>query len=227
MKYQKTAVVTGSSQGIGFQISKKLLSNGYVVYGISRSGTGPKSENFHPLKFDLTHFDKYSGFIKKLPQKIDILVNNAGLGFEKFTHKIKAGDIDKTFHLNFYAPVLLTSALLTNLKDSASVFYISSVMSMVSDPGYSLYCASKSALDRYSSTLAKEHPRLQVITIMPAGTKTPMYPSGTILPEQIAEVLYTAIQEKFASGSRLAVVNYSSRDWWAERDTYDLTIDLG
>ena len=34
---EKTAVVTGASKGIGFEIAKVLLKNGYKVYGLARS----------------------------------------------------------------------------------------------------------------------------------------------------------------------------------------------
>ncbi len=35
----KTAIVTGSSYGIGYPVTLKLLDEGYKVYGISRSET--------------------------------------------------------------------------------------------------------------------------------------------------------------------------------------------
>ena len=36
-RYEKTAVVTGASKGIGYEICKVMLRDGYKVYGLARS----------------------------------------------------------------------------------------------------------------------------------------------------------------------------------------------
>ena len=169
----KVAVVTGSSKGIGYAVSQKLLNEGYTVYGISRSGTGPKSSSFISIKIDLTSFEQLDSLVSKLPNKIEILINDAGLWFEKYVVDIGFEDIDKALRRNLYAPVLLTSKLLSKINSGGTIINISSVMAVVTDSGYSLYCASKAGLDRFTSSLAKERPDLNVIGVLPSGTDTP------------------------------------------------------
>jgi short-subunit dehydrogenase len=71
----KTAIVTGSSYGIGRSTTSKLLDEGYKVYGISRSETKIDNENFVWLKCDLynqNEIDKTSKLINE--NKIDLLM---------------------------------------------------------------------------------------------------------------------------------------------------------
>ena len=57
---QKTAVVTGSSSGIGRAISQDLLSHGYKVIGLARDHKkfDPENKRYFPYEIDLTDFDR-------------------------------------------------------------------------------------------------------------------------------------------------------------------------
>ena len=52
---KKTIVVTGASKGIGFELVRFLVSQGHVVYALSRDIKAlVASEKLHPISLDLT-----------------------------------------------------------------------------------------------------------------------------------------------------------------------------
>jgi short-subunit dehydrogenase len=87
---KKTALITGSSKGIGRQLSLLLLQKGYTVFGYSRTNS-IKHKNFHFNQIDLTKVNDLDSI--RFPQvKKDehiCLINNAGeIGeIEKFGNK--------------------------------------------------------------------------------------------------------------------------------------------
>ena len=75
----KKIIVTGASKGIGFAISKRLLSSGYEIFGISRDTS---KLDFSSFDCDIQSFDslkKISLEIKKQCGKVDGLINAAGI----------------------------------------------------------------------------------------------------------------------------------------------------
>ena len=65
---QKTAVVTGSSSGIGRAISQDLLSHGYKVIGLARDHKkfDPENKHYFPYEIDLTDFDRTVSLLKRI-----------------------------------------------------------------------------------------------------------------------------------------------------------------
>jgi len=121
--YNKTAIITGGTNGIGLEISRGLLSRNYrvIIVGRNRSKFTELLEEFpHKdldfIKCDLSDALEISSLIKELKkiQKINILVNNAGALF--VNRELNAQGIEKTFALNHLAYVKLTLGLINNLK---------------------------------------------------------------------------------------------------------------
>ena len=69
----KTAILTGSSKGIGKALLKRLLSLDYKVYGLSRTPQSPM-ENFIPVECDLLDTDKLIETIKSIEKKNPIYI---------------------------------------------------------------------------------------------------------------------------------------------------------
>jgi NAD(P)-dependent dehydrogenase (short-subunit alcohol dehydrogenase family) len=79
---ERTALVTGSSSGLGLEISKYLLENGYTVFGGSRSGTEIDHDNFYDVELDITSEDSVIEFfetIREFTPTLNLVVNNAGI----------------------------------------------------------------------------------------------------------------------------------------------------
>jgi len=80
----KTILITGTSQGIGYALTKLLLINGYRVIGTNTTGIDNINENnYKSFSLNLANFDSIAAFENNFQLdniKIDILINNAGIG---------------------------------------------------------------------------------------------------------------------------------------------------
>lgn len=170
----KTALVTGTSYGLGFEVAKKLLEVGYKVYGVSRSETKIKNDNFKWLKCDLYKKDEIKNLVNLVnEEKIDLLINNAGTAFKLQALDLNDGAFEKMFELNFKAQIYLTNVLKVKLSGGL-IINTSSTSDRWVGPKYGLYCASKAALNIYFDAITLENTDLKVINILPSYIDTPL-----------------------------------------------------
>jgi len=177
----KIAVVTGASSGIGKEICKRILSLGYKVIGISRTVEDSMFEykNFVSLQVDLSDEKSTLKVCEVLKnENISILVNSAGFGrFEPHEELNVKTIIDMTF-LNLTAPMLLTNALLRDLKKNAGyIININSIEATRASKFAGVYSATKSGLKAFSDSLFEETRKseLSVTNINPDMTQTNFY----------------------------------------------------
>lgn len=163
----KVAIVTGSTEGIGLAIAKKLAEDGAKVVISSRkqanvdkavnelqnmypnqvAGTichvGKEEDRENLVKFSL---DKFGG-------RIDILVSNAAVNpsFGSFLETTEA-QWDKVFDTNVKAPFLLTQKVVPHMLNNkgsegkGSIIYISSIAAYIGANLIGAYSVSKTAL---------------------------------------------------------------------------------
>jgi NAD(P)-dependent dehydrogenase (short-subunit alcohol dehydrogenase family) len=174
----KNILVTGASAGIGRGIAISCSRMGACVYAIGRNadrlneticqmeGTGHKA-----VICDLTSRQDVAAFVSELP-KLDGVVHCAGIGQRIPCKQLTETDVDNLMDINFKAPVLLQTELLTQkkLNKGASVIFIASIASWSPSTGNAVYSASKGALISYAKCLGLElAPRqIRVNCISPA-----------------------------------------------------------
>jgi short-subunit dehydrogenase len=221
----KNAVVTGASYGLGKAICEVLLSNNYLVYGISRSEPSIKGINFIWIKADLTKSTDIANIASQIHENtIEVLVNNAGTAFEKPALDFSDEDFDKVFGLNFVAPIKVTKSLFPKLK-SGLVINISSVSDRFPDPLWAMYGSSKTALNLYFETIAEEYKNLKIINLLPSYIDTPLQHkvsdnnkdfswNSCMETDEVSESIIYIIdhQDTLESGSRVIVTSDSLDD---------------
>jgi 3-oxoacyl-[acyl-carrier protein] reductase len=194
----RTAIVTGSTSGIGRAVAMGLLEEGYTVLVTGRRHELLASflEEARSKKLKaLTHAADLSSDegIRSLIQKgqkefshIDILVNNAGGLVFAPIEKLTDQDYETLMSVNLRAPFLLSRAFLPPMKKRGSglIVNISSVAGTEAWEGSSLYSMTKFALRGLSgSLLAEGAPHgVKSFTICPGYVATPMV-SGAPVPE--------------------------------------------
>ncbi|MDR6816091.1 NAD(P)-dependent dehydrogenase (short-subunit alcohol dehydrogenase family) [Neorhizobium sp. 2083] len=181
MTKQKTALITGANRSIGYEIARRLATEGYRVWLGSRDvGRGEEAAkklrdqglDVHVLQLDVTSDQSVASAIAELSRQtdhLDALVNNAGIA-ESFTHQPFDEPIEvvkAVYEVNTFGPIRLTQAALPLLKASGAgrVVMLSSELGSLNsllDPENQFYGinalgynSSKTALNAVTVSLAK------------------------------------------------------------------------
>lgn len=135
---QKTILLTGATDGIGFETAKMLVSHGHNILVHGRNATklekvvhqlkviaeGGAIEGYLADLSNMAEVEKLAGDIAAKHKTIDVLINNAGV-YSASAAKTKDG-LDVRFAVNTIAPYLLTKRLIKQLGDSGRVVNLSS-----------------------------------------------------------------------------------------------------
>ncbi len=129
----KTALVTGSTKGIGFAIAKLLAGEGanVIINGRSEKTTRLAAERIGPraqgVVADVSTAGGCADLVRQVPA-VDILVNNAGIFEPKPFAEIPDADWDRFYQVNVMSGVRLTRAYLPGMLKSnwGRVVFISS-----------------------------------------------------------------------------------------------------
>ncbi|MFZ2889702.1 SDR family oxidoreductase [Sulfuricurvum sp.] len=175
-----TAIVTGSSSGIGKAIALMLLDEGYSVFGISRSHGKISHPAFHHIACDLGSTRALETIKTDLLGITDLalLVNAAGFGRFEPHEELSPMVIIDMITLNLTAPILLTNLLLRPLKEKqGTIINITSIEAIRSSKFSALYTATKSGLRAFGNSLFEEvrTSGVGVITINPDMTETAFF----------------------------------------------------
>ena len=128
-------VVTGSSSGLGLEISKILLESGsHSVIGLDINKSDIQNSDFHFIKSDLsnrTNVNKLVEEIGKLTHNsLYGIVNVAGISVGKSIVGMNDDDWDKMIEVNLTAPALLISKLQDSMMDGGRIVNVSSPVSV-------------------------------------------------------------------------------------------------
>ena len=155
--------ISGASRGIGKSIANYFAENDYKVIGTSRNDFefDNKSENLIPIKLDITSRDDIKECFNELKSKgllPDVLINNAGITSDQLFLKMKDDDWDNVIATNLTGTYNLTKIFIKNMikNKNGRIINISSVAGLMGNPGQVNYASSKSALNGFTKSLAKE-----------------------------------------------------------------------
>ncbi len=166
----RVALVTGASKGIGAGIAKELAAAGAAVvvnYATDRAGADAVVKQITDadgraaaIQGDVSKsndvrrlFAEFGGIFDSL----DILVNNAGVYKPMPLEELTEDEFHREFNTNVLGPLLVIREALRHFgPNGGSVINVGSGASRMCPPGYSIYAASKSALDAITGVLAKE-----------------------------------------------------------------------
>lgn len=189
----KVCIVTGGSGGIGYAVCDRFLSEGATVVLTSIDmPSAKKAENELKEKYPsatvigiaptpLWSFAETEKAFKEVYDrfgKIDVLVNNAGTSDETAFDLYSEEIYDRLFNLNIKAMFACSRAVINYMKDCKEgvIINTSSVVSVCGQPKGVAYPASKSAVNGFTLSLAREMAKygIRVNAVAPGVTKTTM-----------------------------------------------------
>jgi NAD(P)-dependent dehydrogenase (short-subunit alcohol dehydrogenase family) len=184
----KTAVVTGSTSGIGFETSLLLAKNGFHTYATVRNLDKAKEirdiSDKGELPIQVIELDVDSdksvedaiGSILNERKRIDVLVNNAGYNMQGALEDLSMDEIKALFETNLFGAIRVMKAVLPIMRKQrgGTIVNISSMGGRFAFPLNSVYHGTKFALEGISESvhLETEPFGLRVVLVEPGFTKT-------------------------------------------------------
>lgn len=171
-----TALVTGSSRGIGATLADALEAAGVTVL---RHSSPAHSAAAGMLVADLSTsagVNELARLVAERTDRLDLLVNNAGVELSERLADLTDEALFRTLAVNLAAPIFLTRSLLPQLRAGRgkSVISITSIHDNVPYAGNIAYVASKAGLEAATRTMAVELARdgIRVNSIAPGAIET-------------------------------------------------------
>ncbi len=170
---QKTALVTGASNGIGKAIAERFIKEGakVIIFDLEK----PKFEaQWH--KIDISKEDQIEKAFRQI-ESLDILVNNAGIYLQSSVEQTTKEQLDKIVDVNFKGTYLVSKHALPLIKKSkGSIINISSGLALVPEPKSPAYCSTKAAIVMLTKCMAQEYASdgVRVNAILPVPIDTPI-----------------------------------------------------
>ncbi|KAL5275437.1 DHRS11.2 family protein [Megaselia abdita] len=201
--FDKVAVVTGSSTGIGAACVKDLLNNGFQVCGLARRETKlqelgsslseEQQKKYFPMKCDVTNEDSIKKAFEWIEQNlggIDVLINNAGV--IKYTDLVKENntvDLQSVVDTNLLGVAFCTREAFQSMRKRQFPGHIILINSIAGHtvpnfgpdlPSFNIYPATKFGITAMSEVYRQEFlkygTKVKITSVSPGGTATDLFP---------------------------------------------------
>ena len=191
--------LTGASSGIGAALALELTRRGARVAGVARRAAAGVAV---PIVADFgVPAERARAAAEALAAlgRVDLLINNAGVGVYAPSWQCAMEDMRRMFEVNFFGAVDLTQRLVPGMvqQGSGMVVNVASIASKVPLPWFTLYSASKAALEAFTRGLRMElaSSGVQAMLVCPGYVKTGF--QGAVLGGRPPEKLVSG--KRFAS----------------------------
>ncbi|MGJ3252993.1 MAG: SDR family NAD(P)-dependent oxidoreductase [Elainellaceae cyanobacterium] len=186
----KVALITGVSSGIGKASAQLFAQEGAHVFGVDLNADSgraiAKTLNQHARIFqffaaDLTQDDQLDNAVRdciKVFGRIDILYNNAGISSVQPFPEVSRTSLEHIFAINVIAVYRLCQLVIPHMQAQGGgvIINTASELSIVAQPLFTAYCATKGAVLSFTRALALEYARhnIRINTLCPGPIDTPM-----------------------------------------------------
>jgi len=214
----KSALVTGSTRGIGLAIAEAILARGGRAFITARDADNVRQtvaslSSKHPDKIfgtacDIRDHNSVRAMFSDLRSamgSLDILVNNAGVGSRSYVEQMSVEEWSATLETNLFGVFYCCHEAIPLMKGRGGyIINIGSLAGKHASAGSAAYCASKFALGGFSESLMQEvrYDHIRVSHVMPGSVNTSFGrgggqdPSKTwkLAPEDVASAVISLLE---------------------------------
>lgn len=186
---KKTALITGTSTGVGLSTAIKLAGKDFKVFAtmrdLSKSDSlrqqiDAQNADIDILQLDVQDVTSVNSCIQKITEQgfaIDVLICNAGKGYLRPLEQAPEKSIKEIFDINVYGVMRCIKAVLPIMRKQGQghIVVVSSVGGLVGQPLNEIYCASKFAVEGLCESMSsylKPYFNIDISIIEPGAIKT-------------------------------------------------------
>jgi uncharacterized protein len=223
LKNHKTALVTGASSGIGYELARLFAQSGHDLVlvarnkqrldGLAKELAQEFDANVTVLAKDLSEPSAAENIVTELQGyglHVDVLVNNAGFGAYGPLQETSLETESQMIQVNITTLTQLTRLLIPGMlkRNSGKILNIGSTASFAPGPFVAVYSASKAYVLSFSEALAEElkDTGVTVTALCPGSTQTrfaerakmtdsPIFQGRLMSARDVAEIGFRALME--------------------------------
>ncbi|HEX8019085.1 SDR family oxidoreductase [Mucilaginibacter sp.] len=186
---QKTALITGATSGIGYELAKLFAQDHYnlIIVARNQNELESKAQEFKInygievkiITKDLSKMDEAKALCREVDQPVDVLVNDAGQGVYGL---FQDNDIERELdiiHLNICATVILTKHFLKEMvaRGEGRILNLGSVAGKLPGPWQAVYHATKAFVLSFTTAVREEvkETGVTLTALMPGVTNTDFF----------------------------------------------------
>ena len=182
----KTALITGGNSGIGLATARLFVAEGarVIITGRNQEALQAATKELGPnalaVVADATDITATEAAIRKGVDKfgkLDIVFANAGIPGNTPLGGTTLAAFEQVIRTNITAVFFTVQAAVPHMNDGGSIILNGSVISVLGNPGYSAYAASKAGVRAMARVMASElSPRgIRVNVVAPGAARTPIW----------------------------------------------------
>src|SRR5215813_13559871 len=186
----KTALITGGNSGIGLATAKMFVAEGarVIITGRNQATLDAAAKelgaNALAVVADATDIAATEAAIKKGVDKfgkLDIVFANAGIPGSTPLGSTTLETFERVIRTNITSVFFTVQSAVAHMNEGGSIILNGSVISVLGNPGYAAYAASKAGVRAMARVMASElSPRgIRVNVVAPGGAKTPIWSKGS------------------------------------------------
>src|ERR1700743_2031967 len=190
----KTAFITGGNSGIGLATARLFVAEGarVAITGRNQATLEAAAKELGPnalaLTADATDIAATEQAIQRAVDKfgkLDIVFANAGIPGNTPIGSTTLQAFETVIRTNITSVFFTVQSAAAHLNDGASIILNGSVISVLGNPGYSAYAASKAGVRAMARVMASElSPRgIRVNVVAPGAVRTPIWGPAIATPE--------------------------------------------
>ena len=182
----KTALITGGNSGIGLATAKLFVAEGakVTITGRNKETLDAAAKELGPnalaIVADANDVAATEAAVKQAAEKfgkLDIVFANAGIPGNTPVGKTTLEAFEQVIRTNLTSVFFTVQAALPYLNDNASIVLNGSVISVLGNPGYSAYAATKAGVTAMARVMVSElSPRgIRINVVAPGAARTPIW----------------------------------------------------